>query len=115
VVRWRPAMIDRRAAIKSHDRVWITGISLGIGTSGRNYRTDYRHCEQSEAIQSAAQLLDCFVASLLAMTTQTQVYLPRVDSPREFNGVNNGLFRSLALRRILDRIVPAGIEAKEIP
>jgi hypothetical protein len=49
------------------------------------------------------------------MTTQTQVYLPRVDSPREFNRVNNGLFRFLTLRRVLDRIVTAGIEAKEIP
>jgi hypothetical protein len=27
-----------------------------------------RHCEQSEAIQSPAMTLDCFVASLLAMT-----------------------------------------------
>jgi len=27
-----------------------------------------RHCERSEAIQTAPQLLDCFVASLLAMT-----------------------------------------------
>ena len=28
-----------------------------------------RHCERSEAIQPAPQFLDCFVASLLAMTT----------------------------------------------
>jgi cytochrome c len=28
----------------------------------------FRHCERSEAIQRALQLLDCFVASLLAMT-----------------------------------------------
>jgi hypothetical protein len=27
-----------------------------------------RHCEQSEAIQCGAAVLDCFVASLLAMT-----------------------------------------------
>jgi hypothetical protein len=28
----------------------------------------FRHCERSEAIQSALGGLDCFVASLLAMT-----------------------------------------------
>src|SRR6185437_7019633 len=28
-----------------------------------------RHCERSEAIQSSKRRLDCFVASLLAMTT----------------------------------------------
>jgi hypothetical protein len=33
-----------------------------------------RHCERSEAIQSTIQALDCFVASLLAMTaTQSDV------------------------------------------
>jgi hypothetical protein len=37
---------------------------------GRNTR----HCERSEAIQSDANpALDCFVASLLAMTIQSQV------------------------------------------
>src|SRR6185437_10549685 len=29
----------------------------------------FRHCERSEAIQSHGERLDCFVASLLAMTT----------------------------------------------
>jgi hypothetical protein len=29
-----------------------------------------RHCERSEAIQSRANRLDCFVASLLAMTAR---------------------------------------------
>jgi hypothetical protein len=29
----------------------------------------FRHCERSEAIQSQEERLDCFVASLLAMTT----------------------------------------------
>jgi hypothetical protein len=28
----------------------------------------HRHCERSEAIQSQGTTLDCFVASLLAMT-----------------------------------------------
>jgi hypothetical protein len=31
-------------------------------------RIQLRHCERSEAIQSVAANLDCFVASLLAMT-----------------------------------------------
>jgi hypothetical protein len=33
---------------------------------GPSYPT--RHCERSEAIQCCAAVLDCFVASLLAMT-----------------------------------------------
>jgi len=31
----------------------------------------HRHCERSEAIQSHATALDCFVATLLAMTAKT--------------------------------------------
>jgi cytochrome c len=34
-------------------------------------RNIFRHCERSEAIQRAPHLLDCFVASLLAMTIAT--------------------------------------------
>jgi hypothetical protein len=34
---------------------------------GRN-AAQSRHCERSEAIQRAIKILDCFVASLLAMT-----------------------------------------------
>jgi hypothetical protein len=33
-----------------------------------------RHCERSEAIQPTIQILDCFVASLLAMTRMQQHY-----------------------------------------
>jgi hypothetical protein len=33
-------------------------------------KTYPRHCERSEAIQSRKKELDCFVASLLAMTEQ---------------------------------------------
>jgi hypothetical protein len=35
-----------------------------------------RHCERSEAIQnaSAETILDCFVASLLAMTTRRELF-----------------------------------------
>ena len=37
--------------------------------SGSNFqRTEDRHCERSEAIQSPKVILDCFVASLFAMT-----------------------------------------------
>jgi hypothetical protein len=39
--------------------------------------TFLRHCERSEAIQDHTQELDCFVASLLAMTNK---------SPSCFNG-----------------------------
>jgi cytochrome c len=38
----------------------------------RNY---FRLCERSEAIQRASQFLDCFVASLLAMTIATSAAL----------------------------------------
>jgi hypothetical protein len=32
-----------------------------------------RHCERSEAIQFGAAVLDCFVASLLAMTLENEL------------------------------------------
>jgi hypothetical protein len=36
----------------------------------------FRHCERSEAIQKiASEELDCFVASLLAMTVQQSISL----------------------------------------
>jgi cytochrome c len=38
-------------------------------------RNNFRLCERSEAIQRASQLLDCFVASLLAMTIATSAAL----------------------------------------
>jgi cytochrome c len=34
-------------------------------------REIFRHCERSEAIQRTPQLMDCFVAALLAMTVVT--------------------------------------------
>jgi hypothetical protein len=40
-----------------------------------------RHCEQSEAIQTAAAL-DCFVAALLAMTKQKHQAFPTTLSGR---------------------------------
>src|SRR3984893_7984908 len=36
------------------------------------WRRLYRHCERSEAIQSRANSLDCFVASLLATTAEVR-------------------------------------------
>src|SRR2546430_14934133 len=43
-----------------------------VGTAQERLRPPYaasdRHCERSEAIQSREKSLDCFVASLLAMT-----------------------------------------------
>jgi hypothetical protein len=45
-----------------------------IASEGKAAR--YRHCERSEAIQCGTRYLDCFVATLLAMTgrcgTQSQ-------------------------------------------
>jgi hypothetical protein len=37
----------------------------------------FRHCERSEAIQKAKKVLDCFVASLLAMTGKSDHHFPR--------------------------------------
>jgi hypothetical protein len=39
--------------------------------SGAALMPDHRHCERSEAIQCNKKELDCFVASLLAMTRDT--------------------------------------------
>jgi cytochrome c len=38
-------------------------------------RNFFRHCDRSDAIQRASQRLDCFVASLLAMTIATTAAL----------------------------------------
>jgi len=38
-----------------------------------DFERRYRHCERSEAIQSDAAVLDCFVASLLAMTNLVEL------------------------------------------
>src|SRR5262244_2709875 len=39
-----------------------------------------RHCERSEAIQCCSKILDCFVASLLAMTSENSI--PRLQFPK---------------------------------
>jgi hypothetical protein len=40
-----------------------------------------RHCERSEAIQTGFAELDCFVASLLAMTKKDEGNTPSVTGP----------------------------------
>jgi hypothetical protein len=61
---------------------WTTRLSA--------FRFPFRHCEQREAIQSGGKAsggkaLDCFVASLLAMTNILAVFKTRgANTPREW-------------------------------
>jgi hypothetical protein len=75
-----PAVVGPRAESRS--------IRLMIG----------RHCERSEAIQlqGFAQRVDCFVASLLAMTAPTQAHSLPVESGAGVAAVGDRGYRRLA-------------------
>ncbi len=51
-----------------------------LGRGSRRENEFARHCERSEAIQRAMPVVDCFVASLLAMT---EVRQPRAVAGQE--------------------------------
>ena len=60
----QPARVLPLAGVEGGGGTANDVLGAGLGHAG-NYK---RHCERSEAIQSRASSLDCFVASLLAMT-----------------------------------------------
>jgi len=66
----------------------------------RNTRKKIRHCERSEAIQSV-RTLDCFVATLLAMT----MLLASTGTPAHAETIKVGLSRLLGYPA-----VPIGVE-----
>src|SRR5580698_6989672 len=72
--------------------------------------TPPRHCERSEAIQSAGTELDCFVASLLAMTKSSrQSYIqPRAILLLELGDAGN----CFVGQRQIDRLVAIGREVR---
>jgi len=84
---------------------WPSGVKEGaefsIPTMNCWCTLQHRHCERSEAIHLAARRMDCFVASLLAMTRRRPQ--GQADAVRSQRGPDCGSRDGAGIRRGKDR------------